>query len=175
MSQTNPARGWVLELLALLAGWLAPVALAQDAPPAGPYKLGDGPHEVVTVPELVLHDDRRGKDMAVLIHHPEEGGPYPVILFPAGASGQKEAYDRPSLFWASLPARRSPRVVVWLAACCCATRLSASRCSRSLSARIDREIFCSTGSTRVTGAVTVWPGWTTSSGFSTRSDESSEL
>jgi predicted dienelactone hydrolase len=91
----------VVACAALMAGWLAPAVLAQDLSPAEPYKLADGPHEVRTVPELLLHDAERGKDMAVLVRYPKDGGPYPVILFPAGASGQKEAYDRPSLYWAS--------------------------------------------------------------------------
>src|SRR3990172_2897463 len=69
----------------------------------------------------------------------------------------------------SFPARRSPSVVAWLADCCAARRLSASRSARSVSARMEREIFCSSASTRVTSAVTLWPTCTTSEGFCTRS------
>ncbi len=85
----------------LLIGWLAPSAHAQLARQTQPYRLEDGPHRVVTIEQLVLQDARRGKDVPLLVRYPEDGGPYPVILFPAGASGQKEAYDRPSRYWAS--------------------------------------------------------------------------
>src|SRR5690606_31808178 len=75
----------------------------------------------------------------------------------------------------SFSASRSPSVERWLFACCAACSASACRVCWSWIALIDKEIFCSFGSTRVTIALTRSPSFTTSDGFATGSAASSPV
>lgn len=59
------------------------------------------PREIATVPELVLRDTERKKDLRVRINHPREGGPYPVVLFSHGAWGSKDGHTMLTELWAS--------------------------------------------------------------------------
>lgn len=52
----------------------------------GLYKPEDGPHPVETS-DLTLVGDKRTSDLPVRIHHPAEGGPFPVIVFSHGLGG----------------------------------------------------------------------------------------
>ncbi|MFQ5722923.1 MAG: alpha/beta hydrolase family protein [Terriglobia bacterium] len=85
---------WVFLLLLAVSGGVR----AQDT--TG-YQPEDGPYALQEVEELVLHDAARGKDLPLRIHYPEEGGPYPVIVFSHGAGGSKECCAALMRHWAS--------------------------------------------------------------------------
>ncbi len=74
--------------------------VATVAAPAG-EKPSAAPHEVQVHTEVVLKDARRGKDLAVRLYHPRDGGPYPVVIFSHGYGGNKDAFAYLSTFWAS--------------------------------------------------------------------------
>jgi predicted dienelactone hydrolase len=59
------------------------------------------PLEIVNVPELILHDAKRNKELRVRINYPQEGGPFPVILFSHGAWGSKNGHTMLTELWAS--------------------------------------------------------------------------
>jgi dienelactone hydrolase len=90
------AKRLVVSPLVLLG---AGVALAAAEPAA--YKLVDGPHTVREVPELILHDAERKKDLPIRIHYPSADGSYPVIVFSHGAGGSKECCAELARHWAS--------------------------------------------------------------------------
>jgi predicted dienelactone hydrolase len=77
-------------------------AAGQDPPKAGtPYKPGDGPYQVGWVRMIRLHDDGRGRDVAVKVYFPKAEGRFPVVLFSHGYAGTQDAFGGLSLFWAS--------------------------------------------------------------------------
>ncbi len=59
------------------------------------------PLEIGTVPELVLHDANRNKDLRVRINYPKTGGPFPLIVFSHGAWGSKDGHVALTELWAS--------------------------------------------------------------------------
>jgi dienelactone hydrolase len=59
------------------------------------------PLKIATVPELVLHDAKRNKDLRMRINCPQEGGPFPVILFSHGAWGSKDGHVMLTELWAA--------------------------------------------------------------------------
>ena len=69
----------VLALAVGLGGTVAAEGGSSQAPKAAgttlAYKLTDGPHEVV-VTDIVLRDEKRGKDLALKIRCPKEQGKY---------------------------------------------------------------------------------------------------
>jgi predicted dienelactone hydrolase len=65
-----------------------------------PYDAA-GKHKVVTVASVSLKDATRGKAIEVLVRYPEDGGPFPVIVFSHGALSSKEAFGTASEHWAS--------------------------------------------------------------------------
>jgi len=67
----------------------------------GAYKLADGSHAVTEVPDLVLHDDKRNKDLHIRIFYPNEPGPYPVIVFSHGAGGSQNCCEELTRHWAT--------------------------------------------------------------------------
>ncbi len=68
---------------------------------SGAYKLADGPHAVTEVPDIVLHDAKRDKDLHVRVFYPNEPGPYPVIVFSHGAGGSQSCCDGLTRHWAT--------------------------------------------------------------------------
>lgn len=64
-------------------------------------EIGYRPLEIATVPELVLHDGARNKELRVRINHPREGGPYPLVLFSHGAWGSKDGHTMLTELWAA--------------------------------------------------------------------------
>lgn len=68
---------------------------------SGAYKLGEGPHAVTEVPDIVLHDAKRDKDLHVRIFYPKEPGSYPVIVFSHGAGGSQSCCEALTRHWAS--------------------------------------------------------------------------
>jgi predicted dienelactone hydrolase len=68
---------------------------------SGAYKLADGPHTVTEVPDIVLHDAKREKDLHVRVFYPQEPGPYPVIVFSHGAGGSQSCCEGLTRHWAT--------------------------------------------------------------------------
>src|SRR6202166_237285 len=82
----------------------------ESAPPALPplsdeaqdgYKLETGPLAVNEVAGLVLHDDKRNKDVRVRIFYPVIAGKYPVIIFSHGAGGSDTCCESLTHHWAT--------------------------------------------------------------------------
>jgi dienelactone hydrolase len=72
------------------------VARSEATPKAGLaklYKPADDPRQVVSVPDMVLRDDKRGKDLQLRVGFPKDGGSFPVIVFAHGATGTKDDYQ----------------------------------------------------------------------------------
>lgn len=65
------------------------------------YKLEDGPYAVEVVEELVLHDQKRSKDLSLKISYPKTGASFPVIIFSHGAGGSGTNYFPLTRFWAT--------------------------------------------------------------------------
>ncbi len=57
------------------------------------YRFEPGPHEITSVPEVVLRDEARGKDLRLRVGYPQDEGPFPVIVFSHGAGGTKDDYQ----------------------------------------------------------------------------------
>jgi predicted dienelactone hydrolase/CubicO group peptidase (beta-lactamase class C family) len=51
--------------------------------------------------QLILRDDRRGKDVQLRITYPRSGGPYPLIIFSHYSGGTKDDYAPLISYWAS--------------------------------------------------------------------------
>ena len=81
-------------LIAVLAALFA-LAIGAVAANSPHYSARAGPHRVLTIDQLVLHDAARNKDVPLKIYYPEGAGPFPVIVFSHGLYGSKDAY------WAS--------------------------------------------------------------------------
>jgi predicted dienelactone hydrolase len=87
-----------------------PLAVKQSSPPALPslsdeaqdgYKLETGPLAVNEVAGLVLHDEKRNKDLRVRIFYPVIAGKYPVIIFSHGAGGSDTCCESLTRHWAT--------------------------------------------------------------------------
>jgi predicted dienelactone hydrolase len=65
------------------------------------YKLAEGPYQVQTVPQFLLHDAKRDKDLPVSVSYPKGKGPFPVIIFSHGAGGSGSHYFPLVRFWVS--------------------------------------------------------------------------
>jgi len=104
--------------------WMHQTALTSSAPPSaqtatpaaapesseGPgtapvapdgYKLADGPYPVSEVPDVVLHDAKRNKDLHLRIFYPHDSGSFPVIVFSHGAGGSQTCCDSLTRHWAA--------------------------------------------------------------------------
>ncbi|MGC2284198.1 MAG: hypothetical protein WA542_03010 [Candidatus Acidiferrum sp.] len=68
---------------------------------SGPYMLADGPHAVTEVPNVVLHDGRRNKDLHLRVIFPDGRGPYPVIVFSPGDGAFPTCCDALTRHWAT--------------------------------------------------------------------------
>src|SRR5271170_665688 len=101
----------------------APFSVSRSGPPAEPagpspalapslprvggadtsagYNQQAGPYTVAEVPDIVLHDSKRDKDLHVRIFYPEHSGKYPVIVFSHGAGGSQTCCDTLTRHWAS--------------------------------------------------------------------------
>ena len=51
--------------------------------------------------KLILHDERRGKDVQLRITYPQSGGPYPLIIFSHYAGGTRDYYAPLISYWVS--------------------------------------------------------------------------
>jgi len=64
------------------------------------YNIRGGPYTVAEVPDIVLHDTKRDKDLHVRAFYPEHSGKYPVIVFSHGAGGSQTCCDALTRHWA---------------------------------------------------------------------------
>src|ERR1700726_2757839 len=74
-------------------------SLSDEAPEG--YKLETGPFAVTEVAGLVLHDEKRNKDVRVRIFYPVMAGKYPVIIFSHGAGGSDTCCESLIRHWAT--------------------------------------------------------------------------
>lgn len=65
------------------------------------YKLETGPFAVNEVAGLVLHDEKRNKDVRARIFYPVIAGKYPVIVFSHGAGGSDTCCESLTRHWAT--------------------------------------------------------------------------
>src|SRR5512146_2090424 len=72
-------------MLGLLVAGAIPALWAQTN--VHPYRAAPGPFAVETVNEIILHDAKRNKDLAVFVSYPKGDGKFPVIIFSHGAMG----------------------------------------------------------------------------------------
>jgi len=86
----------------------SPAAESQSALPeetsreaADGYKLETGPLAVTEVSDIVLHDEKRNKDLHVRIFYPVQQGKYPVIVFSHGAGGSESCCESLTRHWAT--------------------------------------------------------------------------
>ena len=69
---------------------------------SGPsYASGPGLNPVGAIPNAVLHDSQRNKDLEMVIEYPTRGGPHPIIIFSHGFGGSKDSYLALTEFWTS--------------------------------------------------------------------------
>ncbi|HEX3581582.1 MAG TPA: hypothetical protein VH087_07445, partial [Thermoanaerobaculia bacterium] len=57
-------------------------------------------YPVGSIPNAVLHDSARNKDLVMTIEYPTRGGPYPVIVFSHGFGGSNVGYTPLTEYWA---------------------------------------------------------------------------
>jgi predicted dienelactone hydrolase len=74
-------------------------SLSDEAPDG--YKLETGPLAVNEVAGLVLHDEKRNKDVRVRIFYPVIAGKYPVVIFSHGAGGSDTCCEALTRHWAT--------------------------------------------------------------------------
>lgn len=70
--------------------------------PRGTYGGGDiGESAVGAIPDVVLRDNERNRDVLLSIEYPTRGGPHPLILFSHAFGGSNRGYVGLSSYWAS--------------------------------------------------------------------------
>lgn len=57
-------------------------------------------YPVGSIPNAVLHDAERNKDLVMTVEYPTRGGPYPVIVFSHGFGGSNTGYTPLTEYWA---------------------------------------------------------------------------
>jgi predicted dienelactone hydrolase len=74
-------------------GTASKTTLAHYLPDETTYPVG-------SIPNAVLHDSARNKDLVMTIEYPTRGGPYPVIVFSHGFGGSNVGYTPLTEYWA---------------------------------------------------------------------------
>ena len=64
------------------------------------YLPDETTYPVGSIPNAVLHDSVRNKDLSMTIEYPTRGGPYPVIVFSHGFGGSNTGYTPLTEYWA---------------------------------------------------------------------------
>lgn len=76
-----------------------PQPLPKETP--GRYHSEGGDYPVGAIPNGVLHDAQRNKDIDVVVEYPSRGeGPFPVIVFSHGFGGSNKSYVGLTEYWA---------------------------------------------------------------------------
>ncbi|HEV7240213.1 MAG TPA: hypothetical protein VGQ36_13320 [Thermoanaerobaculia bacterium] len=60
-----------------------------------------GPTPVGVIPDVLLRDNDRNKDIDLVIDYPTRGGPHPLIVFSPGFGGSHRGYVGLSSYWAA--------------------------------------------------------------------------
>lgn len=60
-----------------------------------------GPTPVGAIPDVIIRDNDRNKDVQVTIEYPTRGGPHPLILISPGFGGTNRGYIALSSYWAA--------------------------------------------------------------------------
>ncbi|HET7710872.1 MAG TPA: hypothetical protein VFL80_02990 [Thermoanaerobaculia bacterium] len=67
---------------------------------AGPARYSaDTPHSVGAIPNAVLRDPSRNRDVEMVVEYPTKGGPYPVIIFSHGYGAARNTYVALTEYW----------------------------------------------------------------------------
>lgn len=66
-----------------------------------PYTSAPGPIPVGAIPDAMLHDAQRNKDLHMSIEYPTRLGPHPIIIFSPGLGGSQRGYVGLSSYWTS--------------------------------------------------------------------------
>lgn len=69
--------------------------------PRSRYSGEEGESAVGAIPDVVLRDDARNKDVQITVEYPTRGGPSPLIVFSHGFGGSNRGYVGLSSYWAS--------------------------------------------------------------------------
>lgn len=70
--------------------------------PAGKYFGGDsGRLPVGAIPDIVLRDAQRNRDLTLTVEYPTRGGPHPLIVWSHAYGGSNRSYVGLSSYWAS--------------------------------------------------------------------------
>jgi predicted dienelactone hydrolase len=64
------------------------------------YLPDETTYPVGSIPNAILHDAGRNKDLIMTIEYPTRGGPYPVIVFSHGFGGSNTSYTPLTEYWA---------------------------------------------------------------------------
>jgi predicted dienelactone hydrolase len=65
------------------------------------YSAEAGESPVGAIPDVVIRDESRGRDVALTIEYPTKAGSYPLIVFSHGFGGSNRGYVGLSSYWAS--------------------------------------------------------------------------
>jgi len=76
-----------------------PADTGQTSREAGTYAADSTPFSVGSIPNAVLRDATRNRDIAMVIEYPTRGGPYPVIVFSHGFGATQNAYVSLTEYW----------------------------------------------------------------------------
>ena len=79
---------------------LIPACLSLLAQTPAAYRPAEGPYDILTVTDVVIHDAARHKDLHVRVQYPDAAGHFPLIVFSHGAGGSKDGYTGLTGFWA---------------------------------------------------------------------------
>ena len=79
----------------------APALPALSVESSEGYKLETGPFAVNEIAGLVVHDEKRNKDVRVRMFYPVIAGKYPVIVFSHGAGGSDTCCESLTRHWAT--------------------------------------------------------------------------
>lgn len=69
--------------------------------PSSSYKGEVGESPVGAIPDAVIHDAQRNKDVTTTIEYPTRGAGNPLVVFSPGYGGTNDAYVGLSAYWAS--------------------------------------------------------------------------
>lgn len=91
----------VLLAFAGLSCGTAPNQLDEDQAPRSRYAGQAGESPVGVIPEGVVRDGERGKDVTFSVDYPTRPGPYPLVIFSHGFGATRQTYVGLSAHWAS--------------------------------------------------------------------------
>ncbi|MBV8517149.1 MAG: alpha/beta fold hydrolase [Acidobacteria bacterium] len=74
---------------------------SSDASPKSRYAAAAGESPVGAIPDAVLHDNDRNKDLTISIDYPTRGTAHPLIVFSPGFGGSNRGYIGLASWWAS--------------------------------------------------------------------------